>query len=228
MDDTRSRYNEQEPGSLLEGLPARLAQVLAFAGISQAELTRRIGMSQGFVSDVLRGVKRPGPEFLLALRKSFGVSIDWLLTGEGTMVGGSGIRADLFQAIRLQIAVARAAVIESNPTAQALAILIREGQLSAAAKEPAFNALLSGMLPDNTDLDLAIELYNGQQWATDPISQRRNLLAAAFAHFETKRPRDHLAAITGMEQAPTVTQVNSGAGQRISGRDYIEHRRNKK
>lgn len=224
-DNTLSSSEAQAPDSELESLHLRLAQVLAYTGINQAELARRVGMSPGFVSDVLRGVKRPGPELLLALRKSCGVSVDWLLSGEGTMIGGAGIRHDLFRAIRLQVAVARAAVIASDPTARALMLLIREGQLAAAAEDPAFKTLLDELAPEDADLDLAIELYNGHQWASDPVAQRRNLLAAATAHFEARKPIDRVAAVTGAGMTAAVVQVNKGKGQRVAGRDINERAR---
>jgi transcriptional regulator with XRE-family HTH domain len=214
----------QDPGNALQTLPTRMAQVIAHAGISQAELARRVGVSPGFASDVLRGVKRPGVEMLLGLHKAFGVSIDWLLTGEGTMIGGAGIRHDLFRAIRLQIAVARAAVLQGDATARALMLLIREGQLAAAADDPAFGELLERVAPDDADLDLAVELYNGHQWTSDPLSQRRNLLAAAAAHFEARKPVDRLAAVTGAPDRRAVVQVNTGPGQRVAGRDFVDNR----
>lgn len=226
-DNTLSSSEAQVPDAELESLHVRLAQVLAYAGINQAELARRVGMSPGFLSDVIRGVKRPGAELLLALRKSCGVSIDWLLSGEGTMIGGAGIRHDLFRAIRLQVAVARAAVIGSDPTARALMLLIREGQLSAAAGDPSFKTMLDKLAPEDADLDLAIELYNGHQWATDPVAQRRNLLAAATAHFEARKPIDRVAAVTGAGMSASVVQVNTGKGQRVAGRDINERGRRK-
>lgn len=139
------------------------------------------------------------------------------------MIGGAGIRHDLFRAIRLQIAVARAAVMDQDATARALLLLIREGQLTAAADDPAFKALLDRVAPEDGDLDLAVELYNGHQWATDPVSQRRNLLAAATAHFEARKPVDRMAALTGSDVNPALVQLNSGTKQRIAGRDFHEH-----
>jgi transcriptional regulator with XRE-family HTH domain len=220
----KSSQSQAQDAELLS-LHTRLAQVLAHVGINQAELARRVGMSPGFLSDVIRGVKRPGAELLLALRKTCGVSIDWLLSGEGTMTGGVGIRHDLFSAIRLQVAVAKAAVISSDPTARALMLLIREGQLNAAAGDPAFKTLLDKLAPVDIDLDLAIELYNGHQWATDPVAQRRNLLAAATAHFEARKPIDRVAAVTGAGMTASVVQVNTGDAQRVAGRDFNERGR---
>ena len=222
------KHKDQEESAYdtLADLPARLTQVLAHQGISQTELARQIGMSPGFISDVMRGHKRPGAEFFVAVRKLFCVSIDWLMTGDGTMMGDVGIRHELLQAIRIQIAVARAAINEDDPTARALLILIREGQLANAAKDAHFQGLLERIAPVDSDLDLAVELYNGHLGATDPIVQRRNLLAAAVAHFEARKPIDKMAAMTGLPKAtaPSRVQINTGRGQRIAGNDYIDHR----
>ncbi|MDO9167018.1 MAG: helix-turn-helix transcriptional regulator [Rhodoferax sp.] len=218
--------SEASAHDTLADFPARLAQVLAHQGITQTELARQIGMSPGFISDVMRGHKRPGAEFFVAVRKLFCVSIDWLMTGDGTMMGDVGIRHELLQAIRIQIAVARAAIKEDDPTARALLILIREGQLANAAKDAHFQSLLERIVPTDSDLDLAVELYNGHLGATDPIVQRRNLLAAAVAHFEARKPIDKMAAMTGVPKvtAPSWVQVNTGRGQRIAGNNYIDHR----
>lgn len=219
--------SSQEAIDPLETLPVRLGQVLAFAGINQAEFARRVGASSGFVSDVLRGVKRPGLEMLRGLQHAFGVSIDWLLSGEGTMTGGGGIQHDLFRSIRLKIAVARAAVIDQDVTAQALLVLIRDGQLVAVAREPAFQVLLDRVAPEEDgDVDLAVQLYNGHQWATDPISQHRNLLAAVIAHFEARKPVDRLANLAGPVGGASDTssriQINTGKKQRNIQGNYYE------
>lgn len=207
------------------GLPARINQVLNHAGLSQTDLAKQLGLSTGFMSEVARGLKRPGPEFFMGVRHLLGVSIDWLMTGEGTMTGGAGIRQDLFLAIRLQIAVAKSAINDGDPVAKALMILIREGQLSAAAADKDFSALLERIALPDADLDLAVELYNGHLWTADPVAQRRNLLAAAVAHFEARRPINKLAAVTGASSNDHGhVQVNVGKGQRVAGRDYLEHR----
>lgn len=212
------------------GLPTRFAQVLSLAGTTQTDLARQLGISPGFVSEVARGVKRPGPDFFMGIRGLLGVSIDWLMCGEGTMTGGAGIRHELLQAIKLQIALARAAVIDSDPLAKALLVLIKEGQL-AGIHDEAFAQLLERIAPVDADLDLAVELYNGHLWTTDPVAQRRNLLAAAVAHFEARRPVNKLAALTGesaQEFLAKQIQFNTGFGQRIAGRDYKEHGLNQK
>lgn len=206
----------------LDGFATRVGQAIAHTGLNQSEFARQLGVSAGFVSDVVRGQKKPGAEFLHAIRAIFGISVDWLLTGEGAIFGGSGIDLDLLRTIRLQIAVARSAVIDSNPTAKALLLLIRDGRLQEAAVEPGIKAFLDQIAPPDTDTELAMELYNGQLWTNDPGAQRRNLLAAAMAHFEARKPIDKVAALARSSSSTTMLQVNIGASQRNAGRDYNE------
>lgn len=119
--------------------------------------------------------------------------------------------------------MAKATVIDSDPLAKALLVLIREGQLAGVHDEA---ELLERIAPADAELDLAVELYNGHLWTVDPVAQRRNLLAAAVAHFEARRPSNKIAALTGagaQDFSTTHIQFNTGRGQRIAGRDYNEH-----
>lgn len=218
------RTPEQDPPgnspSSLDGLAARMAQAIAHTCLNQSEFARSLGVSAGFVSDIVRGQKKPGAEFLHAVRVTLGVSIDWLLTGEGTMVGASGIDLDLFRTIRLQIAVARSAVIDGDPTAKALLLLIRDGRMQDVAADPDLRAFLDRIAPTDVDVDLATELYNGQLWTSEPKAQLRNLLAAAIAHFEARKPIDKLAALA--RSSGGTIQINITPSQRNAGRDYYE------
>lgn len=204
----------------LEGFSTRAGQAIAHTGLNQSEFARQLGVSAGFVSDVVRGQKKPGAEFLYAVRSTFGISVDWLLTGEGNITGNSGIDLDLLRTVRLQIAVARSAIIDANPTAQALLLLIRDGRLQEAAAEPDIRAFLDQIAPTDPDAELAIELYNGQLWTSDAGAQRRNLLAAAIAHFEARKPIDKVAALA--RSSGTTVQINISPSQRNAGRDYHE------
>lgn len=179
----------------LDGLGARLSLAILHLAINQSEFARRLGSSPGFVSDVLRGVKKPGSEFLAGVKQTFGISIDWLLAGEGTMYGGSPINLDLFRTIRLQVALARAAVIDDNPTAKALLSHIRDDSLKEAVEDSALQTFLDQLCAHGDDFDLATELYNGHLWTTDPINQHHNLLAAAIVHFEARKPLDKLSTL---------------------------------
>jgi transcriptional regulator with XRE-family HTH domain len=179
----------------LDGLGARLSLAILHLAINQSEFARRLGSSPGFVSDVLRGIKKPGAEFLAGVKQTFGISIDWLLAGEGTMYGGSPINLDLFRTIRLQVALARAAVIYDNPTAKALLSHIRDDSLKEAVADSALQTFLDQLCAHGDDFELATELYNGHLWTTDPINQHRNLLATAIVHFEARKPLDKLATL---------------------------------
>jgi len=207
----------------LDGFATRVGQAIAHTGLNQSEFARQLGVSAGFVSDVVRGQKKPGAEFLHAIRATFGISVDWLLTGEGTVTGGSGIDLDLLRTIRLQIAVARSAVIDGNTTAKALLFLIRDGRLQEAAAEPDIKAFLDEIAPTDSDAELALELYNGQLWTQDPGAQRRNLLAAATAHFEARKPIDKVATLTRGSGSTSTLQINTGAFSKVAGRDFHEH-----
>lgn len=202
----------------LNGLGARLALAILHLGISQSEFARRLGSSPGFVSDVVRGVKKPGAEFLFGIKQTFGISADWLLSGTGTMHGGGGINLDLLRTIRLQVAVAKAAIAQGDPTAKALLLLIRDGRLAEASNEPELRAYLDRLCPEDSDRDLADELYNGHLWTDDPATQQRNLLAAAVAHFEARKPLDKFATLSKASGA--TIQINIGTNQRNAGRDH--------
>lgn len=202
----------------LDGLGSRLALAILHQAISQSEFARRLGSSPGFVSDVVRGVKKPGAEFLFGVKQTFGISTDWLLTGSGTMHGGGGIHLDLLRTIRLYVAVAKAAIVEGDPTAKALLLLIRDGRLAEAGNEPELSAYLDQLCPEDRDRDLADELYNGHLWTEDPATQQRNLLAAAVAHFEARKPLDKFATLSKV--SGTTIRIDLSTNQRNAGRDY--------
>lgn len=206
--------------SSLDSLCSRLAQVIQQSGLNQSEFSRELGVSPGFVSDVVRGQKKPGAEFLHSLKTIFDVSIDWLLTGEGTMNGERGIDLELFRSIRLQIALARSAIIDANPTATALLLLLRNEQLEDIVADPVLKAFLDDINPDDSEISLATELYNGRLWASGAQGQQRTLLEAAIAHFEARKPLDTIAALT--RTSGSNVQINLGSSQRNAGRDYYE------
>ena len=58
----------------LEGFAKRLNQLIAETELSQAEFARQVGVSGGFLSDVVRGLKKPGAEFFYGIRTVFGAS----------------------------------------------------------------------------------------------------------------------------------------------------------
>ena len=202
----------------LDGLGARLSQAILHLAISQSEFARRLGASPAFISDIVRGLKKPGAEFLANIKQIFGISIDWLLLGDGAMFGGARVDLDLLRSIRLYVSVARAAVVEDNPTAKALLLLIRDDRLREATTDHVLAEFLDQLCARSEDFDLVIELYSGHLWASDPVMQRQNLLAAAVAHFETRKPIDKMATLAKASGASI--QINIGTYQRNIGRNY--------
>lgn len=201
----------------LDGLSNRLGQVIAHLGINQSEFARRLGTSPGFVSDAIRGLKKPGAEFLFAVRQMFGISIDWLLTGQGNMYGVSEIDLDLLALIRLQIQIVRLAIVDANPLAKELLSLIRNGRLQDAKTNAELSDFLRTLAAGPDDFDLALELYNGHIGSQNPGERQQILLAATVAHFETRKPRSDFEALARTNTI--VIQINTGPFQRNAGRD---------
>ena len=90
--------------------------------------------------------------------------------------------------------------------------------LQEAAADPALGAFLDRIAPEDSDFDLATELYNGHLWTDDAGAQQRNLLAAAIAHFEARKPIDKLASLA--RASGVNVQINLSPIQRNAGRDY--------
>ena len=65
----------------LRAIGRRIRELRGFE-MTQADFAHRIGVSQGYLSALENGEKEPGAAVLLAIRKEFGKSVDWLLTGE--------------------------------------------------------------------------------------------------------------------------------------------------
>lgn len=149
------------PTSHLDSLGTRLSSLLAMIGLSQSEFARRLKISQGFVSDVLRGIKKPGAEFLYAIKIEFGISVDWLLTGEGTLKGETQIDIPLLRMIQLQISIARKAILEKDIAAKSILLLIQNNKLNEAASDSEIKKFLDNIEHESEDFGLAIELYNG-------------------------------------------------------------------
>jgi transcriptional regulator with XRE-family HTH domain len=70
-----------EDFSDLKSLGRRIREIRGF-DTSQEDFALRLGISQSQLSKYERGLIAPGADVLLRLKKQFGVSIDWLLTGE--------------------------------------------------------------------------------------------------------------------------------------------------
>ena len=63
-------------------LGARIALLRKNSGWSQADLARRLGISASAVGMYEQGRREPSSELLVAMAREFGVSVDYLLTGQ--------------------------------------------------------------------------------------------------------------------------------------------------
>jgi transcriptional regulator with XRE-family HTH domain len=65
----------------LHAIGRRIRELRGF-DMTQAQFSRRIGVTQSYLSALEHGEKEPGSAVLLAISNEFGKSVDWLLTGE--------------------------------------------------------------------------------------------------------------------------------------------------
>ncbi len=63
----------------------RIEKVRTHLGLNQVSFAKRLGTSQGVISNYEKGARAPSIKFLKNLREIFQVNINWLLTGEGPM-----------------------------------------------------------------------------------------------------------------------------------------------
>ena len=64
----------------LKAIGRRIRETRGF-DLTQEEFARQLGISQSQLSKYERGLVLPAADVLIQLKKKFGVSIDWLLTG---------------------------------------------------------------------------------------------------------------------------------------------------
>lgn len=66
--------------------PQRLRYALDKLGIKISEAAKRAKIPYRSMQNYLRGERDPGAEALSAIAVQLGISVDWLLTGEGSMM----------------------------------------------------------------------------------------------------------------------------------------------
>jgi transcriptional regulator with XRE-family HTH domain len=83
IDMTKSSKKSHGKADLVEWAEVgRRVRELRGLYITQEELARSIGVSQGHLSYMERGEKEIGAEILLRMSRKFGKSLEWLLTGD--------------------------------------------------------------------------------------------------------------------------------------------------
>jgi len=79
---SQSRTKSKERAQIdLPAIGRRIRELRGF-DMTQAQFSRRIGVTQSYLSALEHGEKEPGSAVLLAISKEFGRSVDWLLTGK--------------------------------------------------------------------------------------------------------------------------------------------------
>jgi len=66
-----------------QGIGQRIKALRIEKDLTQDELGEKLGLDKGTVSKMERDENAPTAKTLLTLKKLFGVSTDWILTGEG-------------------------------------------------------------------------------------------------------------------------------------------------
>lgn len=213
----------------LKGFGTRFGELIRVTGLSQADFAGRLDASPTFISDLVREQKRPGAEFLLRMKQSFGVSIDWLLDGSGTMLGERPVSVDAFKLVAAEVALARAAKIDDKPEAARLLHDLMSSSPAIAVDE--LTTALQPYLTLGEEIVFASILYNAHIGTTDLAERVRSALSTAAAYYESRRPLDLLRAAMG--NATPTSQPSTGGGpmkiviQKVgrnaknAGRDFI-------
>ena len=196
----------RHPPAIVEGFSRRLRETMAELRVSQAELSERLSASPSFISSVLRGLKLPGSEFLLSIRQALGVSVDWLLIGEGERFGNP-IDAGVLQSLALQVEVIRRAARYPEPE---IAALLREflpqAGFAAPTEAPSAERLAEvarALVVSGDSYAVAISLYNRVVLRV-PTAQRATALSEELlAYFESQRPPSILGALAPARASET-------------------------
>jgi transcriptional regulator with XRE-family HTH domain len=67
--------------------PKQINLILEALSINQTAFAAKLGVSRGIISEFASGAREPSKDFLLGL-SNIGISLDWFLTGKGSMYRG--------------------------------------------------------------------------------------------------------------------------------------------
>ncbi len=75
-------------------LAGRIARIHELSGLDRKEMSELARLTQCHVGMLIRGdVKAPEPDTLIKIARTFGVSLEWLLTGESEAPSEQSIQA---------------------------------------------------------------------------------------------------------------------------------------
>lgn len=72
----------------ISSIGKRIIQIIDSKGINRGKLADDVGISAGYLSEIISGKKVPSKTVATAIQGLYGYSADWLLTGEGSPQGG--------------------------------------------------------------------------------------------------------------------------------------------
>jgi transcriptional regulator with XRE-family HTH domain len=217
---------------MLENFGARLSQLISARGLTQADFAKGLDSSPAFISDMIRGVKRPGAEFLSRISLQYQVSLDWLINGQGSLEGTSIIDKEQFLIVAMRVQLARLAA-SGNEEAP---ILIEEllGRKPSAQSSPlARQALLNELTSSSEESVFLIDLYNTFIINPDKTIGTQDALNSALQYYQPAQTDPLLALMAGRETATSnkaetaatnTVQINSGKNQRIAGKNFKENK----
>ena len=81
-------------------LGARIAALRRGSNLSQGELARRLQVSTSAIGMYEQGRREPSAEILVAMARTFGVTVDYLLTGQPSVLEQQAVTGCLKTAFR--------------------------------------------------------------------------------------------------------------------------------
>lgn len=174
----------------------RLDQLIRDLGLNQAEFARKLACSPTFISEIIRGKKKPGADFLANLSETFNVSLDWLVCGRTVdPISGSispKISFQAFQAVALRTELVLAAS-KGNMAAINMVKSLLNGQ-SPIDIGPEFELLKGNLKTRLEEYRFLVEQYNSRSPADSLDNIAEKTLLAAVEWF-TPLSQDQLFSV---------------------------------
>lgn len=209
-----------------DGFCARFGQLLAVLNISQNEFARQMGSTSAFISNLARGKSRPGLDFLAKISTTFGVSLDWLVLGKGTLRGDPFIDLEWLHTVALRVELAQLAS-GGNQEAKTLILELLGEHSPTLTVTPARQVLLDMLAATTSRAPLVASLYNRYLGQRNPVERARDVLRAAVQQLQANSSDPLAALINQSKQAPdaggSVVQTAIGGSNKFAGGDFHEH-----
>lgn len=87
-----------------EDIGDRFRELRAKTGLSQKDFAQTIELSHTVIAEIERGGREPSRKVMVAVARKYGVSLDWLLLGVGTMEGAQPKEDPAVESLKKEIA----------------------------------------------------------------------------------------------------------------------------